>query len=395
MKFNKFNLLHYFIFIFSLILNLAVIPIAFIPKNNKRNKTIVLYGHKFYGNIKSIYESKKIINAEVYFLTLDKKYYSQLKKEISNVLYGLNFFHLIKVVRTEIFICDHGLHFFKLFMVLNKTIFIDTNHGLPFHKDAFYKMNYYKNFNEVWIMSDFHKQLFYDFNYKGSNLNVTGYGRLDNLIIFNSLNKYQKNIEIKKIKKSYDFDFEKIILLAPTWVHDKKILIDSGYPFNKSEFYENLNNFCNKNNSLLIYRPHLNDILPNEIFKKIKNLNNIKIMGLKDFPATEDFLKVADILITDWSSISIDFLALDKPVLFINSPNPFKFGALNIELLRFGEIVNKDNINEKISDYLKDKNNYFKNNKQHKKIKSLFLDIGLDGNSTLRYVKIINNYLKS
>ena len=65
-----------------------------------------------------------------------------------------------------------------------KIVFIDTNHGIPYHKDALQEVNYFAKFDEVWLMSEYHKSLYEKFNYSGRNINITGYGRLDNLIQF-------------------------------------------------------------------------------------------------------------------------------------------------------------------------------------------------------------------
>ena len=117
MKFNKYQLSHYFVFLVSII----ILLIAFLTKIFKKqlnNKNVILYGHKLYGNLKAIYKNKSDINSEVFYLTLDKKYYNLLKQENINVLYGLRLKDVFKVVNCKIFICDHGLHFYKILMSL-------------------------------------------------------------------------------------------------------------------------------------------------------------------------------------------------------------------------------------------------------------------------------------
>ena len=52
----------------------------------------------------------------------------------------------------------------------------------------------------------------------------------------------------------------------------------------------------------------------------------------KKFTNKEDFLKISNILITDWSSIALDYIVLDRPVFFLDVPNPFKDGALDDEI---------------------------------------------------------------
>ena len=392
MKFDKYNLSHYFIFLFSILLLLIALPTKLF-QNQKSEKAVVLYGHKLYGNLKSIYLKKLEINSEVFFLTLDKKYYLKLKEENVDLLYGLNLNDVIKLVNCKIFICDHGLHFYKLLIIFKNIIFIDTNHGIPYHKDALNGINYFSKFDEVWLMSEYHNKLFETFDYKGENTKVTGYGRLDNLVQFANKNSLEKDEIILELKNKYSLISEKIILLAPTWVHEPKILQNKNYPFNKIDFFKELDLMAKKNNFLLIYRPHMNDYVPKEIISYLNDSENIRLREFKKFTNAEDFLKISDILITDWSSIALDYIVLDRPVFFLDVPNPFKDGALDDEILRFGEKIFQSQLNTKLEIYINDIDLYFQNNEYQKKIKYKIHDIGLDGKSVNRYLDTINEYL--
>lgn len=392
MKFNKYKLSHYFIFIASLIILLFVLPIKLFQKKNNKN-IVLLYGHKLYGNLKSIYEKRDKINSDVYYLTLDKEYYNLLKSKKINLLYGLNPKDVIKIVNCNIFICDHGLHFYKILINFKKIVFIDTNHGIPYHKDALQEVNYFAKFDEVWVMSEYHKSLYEKFNYSGRNINITGYGRLDNLIQFTNKNLTEKNQIINDLKAKYNLNFKKIVLLAPTWVHNQKIYEDKKYPYNKLQFFEELSSIAFKEDFLLIYRPHMNDYISEEVKNYISNSKNLVLKEFFNFTNTEDFMKLSDILITDWSSIALDFIVLDRPVLFLDVPNPFKHGVQDDAMFRFGEIVSQNLLKDKISNYLNYPDLYFQNNKDQIEVKNKFHDIGLDGLSTDRYVKILNKYL--
>ena len=392
MKFNGYQLSHYFVFLISLI----ILLIAFSTKIFKKqlnNKNVILYGHKLYGNLKAIYENKSDINSEVFYLTLDKKYYDSLKQENINSLYGLRLKDVYKVVNCKVFICDHGLHFYKILMSLKNIIFVDTNHGIPYHKDAFNGIEYFSKFNHVWLMSHYHEELFKKFKFTGNNTEVTGYGRLDDLIQFSNKNEDEKNKIIDDLKNEYDLNFENIILMAPTWVHNHKVLNNKKYPYNKLEFFKELNLIMDEVNSLLIYRPHINDTISKEINDYIHSSKNLDIKEFKNYTNTEDFLKLSDILITDWSSIALDYIILDRPVLFLDSPNPFKDGVQDDEMLRFGEIVSQNQIKDKINAYISNADFYFEKNINQKKVKEKFHDIGLDGYSTKRYIENINRYL--
>ena len=188
MKFNKYSINHYFIFIWSLLLLLIAVPVRYV-KISPNKKTVILYGHKLYGNLKAIYDSKSQINSSIYFLTLDKNYYQNLAKKNVNVIYGLNLIHVIKVVKSTVFVCDHGLHFYKILMYLSNIVFLDTNHGVTHNKDGLKFYNYFSKFDEVWMMSKYQKKLYEEYDYKSNNLVITGYGRLDSLFEFTNKDK--------------------------------------------------------------------------------------------------------------------------------------------------------------------------------------------------------------
>ena len=81
---------------------------AFPTENN-----IVLYGHKYYGNLKSLYENLDIKDYSKFFITLDYKNYKKLKNQSIDVLYGLSIKDTIKIIKSKIYVTDHGLHFYK------------------------------------------------------------------------------------------------------------------------------------------------------------------------------------------------------------------------------------------------------------------------------------------
>ena len=75
--------------------------------SKKVETCIILYGHKLYGNLKSLYEELDEKGTEFYFLTLDYKVYKKLKNNSLNVLYGLRIKDMKKVVFSKIIVSDH------------------------------------------------------------------------------------------------------------------------------------------------------------------------------------------------------------------------------------------------------------------------------------------------
>lgn len=138
--------------------------------------------------------------------------------------------------------------------------------------------------------------------------NYISLGQPRNDILFNE--EFRNNAK-SDIKKKLNLRDEKIMLYAPTW---RGYDVTKEFPFTRNDF-ENLNSELQKLNWKFLYRPHyIENIIPDEF---IEGLSNIKKIGVDIEPFTQKVLAAVDMVITDYSSIIVDYLIMQKPIAFI------------------------------------------------------------------------------
>ncbi len=206
-------------------------------------------------------------------------------------------------------------------------------HGMPIKKIGFYrhKANIYFYGDYVIATSNLYKKILC----KAFNINkkyVLKFGLPRNDIL------------ISKNKKSFNKSNLKLILWLPTFRKAKNFSqIDDSINENflkewPSDFIKNLNYIAKKNKIKLIIKTH-----PLDIIKKFKNkfsniifYENIDLINLNY--DLHDLISVSDGLISDISSVIIDYILLKKPLgLTTNSQKTFKRGLIN-EIKLFSEL---------------------------------------------------------
>lgn len=148
---------------------------------------------------------------------------------------------------------------------------------------------------------------------------ITGYPRLDYFFEDNTVIR-------KKINDKWHFaKYKKIVFWMPTFRQSVAKEISEEYIQNQTglpifETYEDLKKFSDylrSKNTLLVFKlHHLQAGLP--VFQK--HFSNILIVHDEDLAnmgiQLYQFVTLADVLITDYSSISVDYLLLNRPIIF-------------------------------------------------------------------------------
>lgn len=150
-------------------------------------------------------------------------------------------------------------------------------------------------------------------------MNITGYPRLDYF--------FKDNDGVaKKINDRWHFDtYKKVIYWMPTFrqsvakqISEDYINNQTGLPiFETEDSLKHFSDYLKKHDLLMVFKlHHLQASLP--VFKKhfdnilIVHDEDLRDMGIQLY----QFIPFADVMISDYSSITVDYLLLDRPMIF-------------------------------------------------------------------------------
>lgn len=282
---------------------------------HRRHKPlVVLYGHQLSGNLLALYEEWRLNhqeNMDMCFLSLDPLYAEKLERNGTNILRCNRIVDMLKATRCQAMITDHGLHAMEPLLGLTDIRFIDVWHGIPFKGFVPEDFRLQHRYDEVWVSSNLLAEIYQQkFRFKSKQLKTLGYARTD--LLFATARSADVTRTIPELPP------ERKVLFAPTWQQD-----DRGreiFPFDESasNFLETVAAVCSRHGATLLVRSHLNSAMT-----QIETPNTF-FCSQREYPDTEALLTEIDILICDWSSIAFDFLVLERPILFLDVPAPFK-----------------------------------------------------------------------
>ncbi len=94
----------------------------------------------------------------------------------------------------------------------------------------------------------------------------------------------------------------KVVLYAPTWRDNRNDLIDS---LDLAEFADQL-----PDDHVLLVRGHSRTIAGGT------DLRAERLIDVTTYPDTGELMLIADVLVTDYSSVMFDFVSTDRPIIF-------------------------------------------------------------------------------
>lgn len=299
----------------------------------KKNRIIfgAWLGNKYDDNPKALYEyiltNKKGIDA--LWLTNNKKIFDELSSKnipvrMTNSIKGmwrcLTSRYLCYCVEPN----DIGLY---LFTLLNGCIFVNLWHGIPLKRvgnDNKFSEKYRKEYLSQyttgaikWIekCDSIKKSILKNHIYHiapGEEMGKIYEG------VFGVESKYV--LKLGQARNDYFFTSHnnpvidrfkgyKRIVYMPTHRKEGRDSIDLNRIFN----LETINNFCKEHNMVFLVKKHFY----HRMEPTIPDGNYSNIYDLTAYPIkTQELVEAADILITDYSGVYIDFLLLDRPMLF-------------------------------------------------------------------------------
>lgn len=304
--------------IFSIfILLLLIIPsIIFRIINKIKNKRILLITENGYTARDNGYHFYKYIRTnhkdELCYYVIDKKSNDYNKvKEYGNIIQFGSLKHWLYYLSAKYNISNQKygnpnktvFYFIHVILgLLNNRVFLQ--HGITKDDSPWL---YYKNTKFRYFICGAKKEYEYikeKFGYPKDNLIYTGFARFDNL--------HDLNVKPNQI------------LIMPTWrnwLGRETNLLSQKIKFKETNYFkkwdELLNNkkfinFIEKNNINVLFYPHMNMQKYLNDFKS--KSANIKIVSMDT--DIQKVLKESSIMITDYSSVFMDFAYMEKPILF-------------------------------------------------------------------------------
>ena len=275
----------------------------------------------YYDNSKYLFEYMcNCKNYKPILFTSNKKLHTQLQSLFHNqVIYALSFKGLSTFLKTKNVIISYGTSaapFFPYYLNEKCKNIIYLGHGTPVKRIGFQTEVWNKNcksyqlqkYSYLTSCSDIESlMLASGFRASLNKIWITGIPRYDYLL--------SKNNKSEALSTQHPYLNKKIILYAPTWRDGNYTRF---FPFDDFSLNK-LNKLLEQNDAYLLIRGHKEAVNRKTIKnnKDIFSLNRVISAEQNTFADVSQLLPFVDILVTDYSSILVDFLLLDRPIAFI------------------------------------------------------------------------------
>lgn len=217
-------------------------------------------------------------------------------------------------VRSRYVFFTHGI--FLGVRVPKNHIVVNLWHGMPIKNIGYLNTNTRVVNSSVVISTSkkFQEIMSKAFQKEKADVLITGQPRCDFL---------SQKVDVREIF-NIDNDIQEIILWMPTYRNSTygEIRLDGNFsghfPILDVDDLYNLSDFLKKKNYFLLIKVHIMDHLNNFDFPEFSNIKIIKSKEFMQYPINlYELLGNIDLLLTDFSSVYIDFLLTLKPIAFL------------------------------------------------------------------------------
>lgn len=304
-------ILHYFKRVLILIIKGIMF---FIPKKKDLILFSAWFGEKYADSSMFMYEYMLNNNYNVIWYTRNKQIYENLKNNNMPVTYAKSLKGIWNQIRAKMLISSVQLADFNHYF-LCKCIYLDLDHGFPL-KQVGYKIPgttkrtlNYETILKLWIdyygtaASLFSRSIISEcYNVPVDKIIKCNKPRTD--VLFDSQLRLNKNCIVEEIKRG-----RKAIVYMPTHRSCGKEKIDISQILN----LDAIQLLCEKTNSVFIIKKHF---YHRDEQVNLENYDNIFDITNEPNIDSEVLTYQADIMVSDYSASYVDFLLLDRPIVF-------------------------------------------------------------------------------
>lgn len=288
--------------------------VGWIPKNKNLILFSAWFGKKYADNSRYLFEYMlKNSRYDLYWFTKNEEVYKELKEKKIPVLYSKTWKAKWLQCRAVMLVSTIQMNDYNE-LLLNKCIMLDLDHGFPGKPGALMQptvddawkewyyfrrkgVKFYQTAASYWTVE--YCSLSYDVPY--SHYLFCNKPRVD--VLFDKSLQQGVNTCVNEIKQN-----RRLITYLPTHrsCGRKKI------PLNDVLELKEIQLFCEKTNSVFLIKKHF---YHKDEVESLDEYPNIFDFTNRDLD-TQVLLAQTDILVTDFSSCYIDFMPLDRPIVF-------------------------------------------------------------------------------
>ena len=253
---------------------------------------------------------------DIYFLYLRPTRYKSHDSSRVQPLLALYPAHMLQALRSTVLVCTHSLGLMHPVSFINRSIIIvDLWHGVGFKSQEAHvrKSN---SRTHLFVGSEWVKDYYINRGFDSGRLHVTGHGVWDPILL-----RHRDDVAPDIAPLIEDFAFR--VLIAPTW-NPKSVKGElSIFGASWHSALEDLSSWAQVHDTVIVFRAHMNARGPRE-----SGLRNVILAPYARYPKTYELLSASDALVTDWSSIAVDFLPTRRPIIFLDVEPPFSLDML-------------------------------------------------------------------